>query len=146
MAICKTKWTYWLLDEEESAGLIFCTEKPNYQESKSNYQESKSNYQTQEERKVKESKVYKERERKRTSASPIPPTKEQVKEYARSEGMIINPVRFFEYYSARKWKGVFDWKGKMREWNATERKKDPEGSEYAAYDLDKWEEELNRKD
>ena len=144
---------YWLLDIDDKkdvpAGIrnklalktVFG--KRNHDKSKRNPDKNTDNPQ----RKVKESKVNKERiERKRTGASLPPPTKKQVIEYARSEGLIINPVKFFEYYSSRKWKGVPDWQAKMREWNATERKKEPDGAEYAAYDLDKWEEQLNRKD
>ena len=48
---------YWLLDENESAGLVSCTEKSNYEQPKSNYEQPKSNYQPQKESKVEESKV-----------------------------------------------------------------------------------------
>ena len=84
-----------------------------------------------------------ERERKRTGVSLPPPTKDEIIIYAKKENLTISPEKFFEYYSARNWKGVPDWKAKMREWNSTERKKDPDGSEYAAYDLDAYEKMLN---
>lgn len=48
---------FWLLDDKESAGLVFHAQKLNYEGSKSNYGGSKSNYQPLKESKGKKSKV-----------------------------------------------------------------------------------------
>lgn len=61
---------YWLLTEEESAGLDFNTTNSNYEPSKLNYDPSKSNYDKQKERKGKE---IKEKERKENNNDSSPP-------------------------------------------------------------------------
>ena len=76
-----------------------------------------------------------------------PPAKEEIVQYAKFENLSISPEKFYEYYSARHWKGVPDWKAKMREWNATEfSRKDHAEGDYGAYDLDLFEELLNKDD
>ena len=54
------KQEYWLLNEEESAGLDSCALKNNYAGSKLNYEPPKSNYDRQKESKGKESNLYTE--------------------------------------------------------------------------------------
>lgn len=62
---------FWLLSEEESAGLVSHTQKSNYEGSKLNYEGSKLNYEPQKESTVKYSKVNK---RKGKESIPEPPT------------------------------------------------------------------------
>lgn len=133
---------YWLLDEEESAGLDLRTQKLNYQGSKSNYQGSKSNYPIQENSRVENSRVEK-RERARAAATPSPAL-EEVKAFFSAEGLSSNPDIFFNHYKALGWKNISDWKAKAREWSLKEKK--PETADYSAYDLALYEQMLNRKD
>lgn len=61
---------YWLLDDEESAGLHLCTQNFDYEGSKLNYEGSKLNYQPLKESKVNESKVNKNKGEESINASP----------------------------------------------------------------------------
>ena len=131
---------YWLLNEEESAGLVLHTQKSNYQGSKSNYQGSKSNYPTQENSIVEDSIVER---RERTRANPHP-TLNEVKAFFSAEGLSSNPDIFFNHYEALGWKNVYNWKAKAKEWSL--REKNRKNDNYGSYDLDKYEEFLNRKD
>ena len=52
-----------------------------------------------------------------------PPTQEDVRSYIISCKYPIDPVRFYEYYTARSWKGIKDWKACVRSWVARDNNK-----------------------
>ena len=67
--------------------------------------------------------IYKEREaQKRPRAQFVPPTLEEIKQYSEEIGnQLVDPVSFFEYYSANGWiqgknKKLRDWKAAFRLW------------------------------
>lgn len=56
-----------------------------------------------------------------------PPTLEEVRDYCRSRGSVVNPEAFVAYYSAREWtlsrgQPMKDWKAQVRYWEQNERK------------------------
>jgi hypothetical protein len=57
----------------------------------------------------------------------IPPTVEQVRAVCRERKLKVDPARFVDYYTQRRWQGVTDWKAKLMSWEANacddERKK-----------------------
>lgn len=60
-------------------------------------------------------------------AQPNPPTLEEVRDYCRSRGSVVNPEAFVAYYSARDWtlsrgQPMKDWKAQVRYWEQNERK------------------------
>lgn len=61
----------------------------------------------------------------------VPPTLEEVQEYAKEKALVIDPKFFYEYFTEGDWhdkKGdpVKNWKTKMLTWNRTELDKHPE--------------------
>lgn len=55
------------------------------------------------------------------------PTLEEVRDYCRSRGSVVNPEAFVAYYSARDWtlsrgQPMKDWKAQVRYWEQNERK------------------------
>ena len=77
-----------------------------------------------------ESESEKEIEKEIESESDKRPTLQQVKDYASEIGSIVDPERFFKFYSDKNWKingdPVNDWKAVFRKWTADERpKKEP---------------------
>lgn len=49
----------------------------------------------------------------------VPPTVDQVEAYCAEKGLIVDPYRFVEYYSApeRSWRGVTDWRARLMSWH-----------------------------
>ena len=65
-----------------------------------------------------------EREKERNAPSRfIPPTVEEVYLYCEERHTGIDAQRFVDYYTARGWKGIKDWKAQIRVW---ENRKDTE--------------------
>jgi len=48
----------------------------------------------------------------------IPPTVEQVRTVCRERKLKVDPARFVDYYTQRRWQGVTDWKAKLMSWEA----------------------------
>lgn len=64
-------------------------------------------------------------DRKRTTRAFVPPTVEEVEEYARSRNSKVDPKRFWEYYNAGEWKDakgqpVKSWKQRFITWEGRE--------------------------
>ena len=49
-------------------------------------------------------------------AGTTPPTLTEVRAFCFDKNSIVDPVRFYNYYSTRNWQGVGDWKLKIEEW------------------------------
>lgn len=64
----------------------------------------------------------KEIKNKRNNREAQPPTLSEIREYIEAEKLSVKPERFHDYYEARGWRNVKDWKKKIREWHLTERK------------------------
>ena len=64
----------------------------------------------------------KEIKNKRNKREAQPPTLSEIREYIEAEKLSVKPERFHDYYEARGWRNVKDWKKKIREWHLTERK------------------------
>ncbi len=69
-----------------------------------------------------------------------PPSPAEVREYARSNGLNLDPDRFCDYYAANGWKvgrsEMRDWKATARNWSRSESKQTDEGKEVADAVLD----------
>lgn len=48
----------------------------------------------------------------------VPPTVEEVYDYCEGRHNGIDPLRFVDYYSARGWKNITDWKAQVRVWES----------------------------
>lgn len=70
------------------------------------------------------------------------PTLEKVKKFCEKEKLKIDPEKFYYFYSAKNWEGIHNWQAKALEWNCSEKNKNT----CAAYDIDLYENMLNRKD
>ena len=90
-----------------------------------------------------QSKVKKKENKTLRGQSSGPPELEEVKEYVRDRHLRIDAAKFYYYYSASGWKNITDWRAKAKEWSVTERR---ENGNYAGYDIELFEEMLNRKD
>lgn len=69
---------------------------------------------------TKEYKEYKEEKKcveESTHTSFIPPTEEEVIDFAERNGLVIDAKRFFDYYNSRNWKGVYDWQTYALNWD-----------------------------
>ena len=80
--------------------------------------------------KVQSTKGNKKVPKKTTTKSFIPPTLEEVRAYCQERGSSVDPVRFFDYYTAGEWKDakgnpVKNWKQKLITW---EKKSTPAAS------------------
>lgn len=64
------------------------------------------------------------KERKNTLTHFVPPTVEEVYLYCEERHNGINPQRFVDYYSARGWKGIKDWKSLISVWENTDNGKE----------------------
>lgn len=83
--------------------------------------------------------------RKRRTTDFVPPTLQEVEEYARSRNSIVDPKRFWEYFDAGQWKdakgqSVRSWKQKFITWEnksgETKKEKEPERKyEYSEWTL-----------
>lgn len=93
--------------------------------------------------KVKQIKGKERESNTRPRASALTPALNEVKAYFKQEKLKPNPEKFFYFYEAKGWRGISDWKAKAKEWDAVE---PSNGKEYAAYDIDLFEEMLNTKD
>ncbi len=109
--------TIWLLDQNESKGLVICAENSHSRDGNS-YSLSENGDKS----KVKESKVkyIKEKSIEKKSAF-TPPSREDVIAYAKSRNSNVDPDRFFDYFNEGKWidsKGnpVRNWKQKFITW------------------------------
>ena len=81
--------------------------------------DSKNSKLLQEEKRIEEIRIDKNREERRF----IPPTVEQVEEYAREKGLLIDANRFVDYFTSNGWKvggkaPMKDWRAAVRNWAA----------------------------
>lgn len=60
--------------------------------------------------------IIQERGKERSVKSAAPPTPEEVKLYFSEIGCTENPQTFHDYYTARSWQGIRDWKAAARAW------------------------------
>lgn len=144
---------YWLLDVNNKKDVptgvlnkltlkkVFGTENPD--KTTENPFKSTENAQS----KVKDTNVsQRESEEKTVNTVSLTPTLPQVKAFVSEEKLKINPEKFYYYYQNKNWKGISDWKAKVREWNATEKKSESNTSDYASYDLELYEKLMNGKE
>lgn len=85
--------------------------------------------------KVRLGKDSKEQEKKQSTPKPIkkrfePPTKDDVVNYAKEKGYILDPQYFYDYYSQSNWEDVKgnkikNWKLKMLTWEKREEERNP---------------------
>ena len=68
-----------------------------------------------------------------------PPTRTDVRTYITENKFAIDPTRFYEYYSARSWKGITDWKAAVRAWVARDGTGSKHGTKPAAKKFDNFE-------
>ena len=54
----------------------------------------------------------------------LPPTIEEVYDYCESRHNGINPQLFIDYYTAKGWKGIYDWKAMIRAWENNQKKEE----------------------
>lgn len=64
-----------------------------------------------------------------------------MRDFVRDENLRIDAAKFYHHYTAAGWKGIADWRAKAREWSVTEKR----GNDYAAYDIELFEEMLNKE-
>ena len=64
--------------------------------------------------------------RTETEPANVPPSHSQIISFCSSEGLTIDPEKFFSYYTRKNWQGVTDWKARARAWDKRERKKTAE--------------------
>lgn len=88
---------------------------------------SKTSKNAQEKRREEESREEESRERGRFA----PPTLDEVRDYVHSEGLQMDPQRFFDYFTSNGWKvsgraPMKDWKAAARNWAAREKTFYPE--------------------
>ena len=80
-----------------------------------------------EENRIKENKKEKKESRRESEETFTPPTLSEINAYCYNNNLIVNPGRFFEYYTDRGWKtsrnNRVDWQKKIEEWNAEEMQK-----------------------
>lgn len=81
--------------------------------------DSKNSKLPQEEKRIEEIRIDKNREERRFA----PPTVEQVEEYAREKGLLIDANRFVDYFTSNGWKvggkaPMKDWRAAVRNWAA----------------------------
>lgn len=53
----------------------------------------------------------------------VPPSRSEIVSFCSSEGLAIDPDKFFMYYERKNWQGVTDWKARAKAWDRRERKK-----------------------
>lgn len=53
-----------------------------------------------------------------------PPSEQEVVDFCAEHDLLVDPYRFFEYYSERKWKGVTDWTLRLMSWERKEQKEE----------------------
>lgn len=53
----------------------------------------------------------------RTREAGAIPTLEEVQAYADETKSLVDPVRFYDWYSKSRWRGVLDWREKFRQWS-----------------------------
>jgi hypothetical protein len=78
------------------------------------------------ERKNNRERVEKEKTETKTEPATVPPSRSEIVSFCSSEGLTIDPDKFFSYYTRKNWQGVTDWKARAKAWNRRERKKTPE--------------------
>lgn len=69
----------------------------------------------------KEVKNKRERVKKEKNAETGAPSITDIISFCSSEGLNIDPERFFSYYTQRNWDGVTDWRERAKAWNRRER-------------------------
>ena len=78
-------------------------------------------------REEKEEERDKKESRRESEELFTPPTLSEINAYCYNNNLIVNPGRFFEYYTDRGWKtsknNRVDWQKKIEEWNAEEMQK-----------------------
>lgn len=90
---------------------------------------------------------YKNDKNEKNVNKSVAPTLDEIKQFVSDRGNKIDAGKFFDYYSSIGWKGCTDWKAKVRYWERTEQNKPEEAKDkYATYDINAYEEYLNRKE
>ena len=130
---------YWLLDDEESSGLVFCAlEHHGNEEICSNdlhspHKDAHSPHKDAPKSTVKESKIqYSKGERGPAAQPPLshaqfrPPTIGEVESYVRETGLAMDAQCFYDYYQASQWttaggRPITDWQAQARLWAARDR-------------------------
>lgn len=74
-------------------------------------------------KKVKYSKV--EEIKVNNSVVDNPPTLDEVQAYIQQNSFVVEGARFYNYYTARNWQGVHDWRLKLQEWNERDKRDKP---------------------
>lgn len=75
------------------------------------------------ERKNNRERVEKEKTETQTEPAPVPPSRSEIVSFCSSQGLAIDPDKFFSYYTRKNWQGVTDWKARAKAWSRRERKK-----------------------
>ncbi len=65
--------------------------------------------------------------KRKTSTAFVPPTVEEVEEYIREKGLVVNADYFVDYYESKGWvvgrDKMKDWKATIRNWHRREQDK-----------------------
>ena len=54
----------------------------------------------------------------------LAPTLKEIQEYGSKRNAAVDPEVFFDYYQARQWEGIKDWKAQFRVWEKREKPKE----------------------
>ena len=65
--------------------------------------------------------IRRKEEREEASASFSPPSLSDIRSYISERNSNVIAERFFDYYEARNWQGISDWKALLRSWETNER-------------------------
>ena len=65
--------------------------------------------------------IRRKEEREEASASFSPPSLSDIRSYIFERNSNVIAERFFDYYEARNWQGISDWKALLRSWETNER-------------------------
>ena len=89
----------------------------------------------EEKEREKEEEIIRESKERKPQKRFTAPTHAEVRAYCQERNKGINADRFFEYYEARAWEGIRDWKSAVRAWetNGIDRK---DGQPEPSYDID----------
>ena len=66
----------------------------------------------------------------------VPPTVDEVSAYCKERNNSVDPNRFVDWYTARGWKGIKDWKACVRTWERRDKKEEPK--EETKFDVDEY--------
>ena len=73
---------------------------------------------------IRDKSIERESKERNTHSLFEPPTVEEVYQYCSDRHNGIDAQRFVDYYTARGWKGIKDWKATIRTWESTEKRED----------------------